>query len=447
MADYWVSAKRGDDSNNGTSIATPWATVSKAATTNVGAGSTVHIMPGTYREKPVLGYSGSAGNPITFKGHPEGYPGYEEPGIVRITGCGADEIATVGVVITVQQPYIHLMEFFVDGALGDAVYVGFDAYSSKIIGLFACASGNAIRGGNLERCIGIGGQFGFFGVRDISQSLAIAGGTCIDNAGMGTVNSCIALGGTTGYAYLNTVYNSIAIGSGTAFISANAVNCLALCSYVGFSGQNYQNCVAAYCTTSYKNENVTDCVAICCLTTPEAIPQAPILSFEFSRLKELLSVFKPWMFDSLKQWGKTDGVDAGDFDILGLPRKMLAGGLDIGPWAFSDVEPEYVTVKTESPAIKITRAGAQKFTFYADGGAQFVRRVWTKWVNVDNNKKPQIYIKGDSLQQVAVTATGDGTDWELLTIMGTPIAGGEVELFLYARDTAADAVVYFSDLE
>ena len=48
MADYFVS-KFGNDSNAGTSAATAWLTVDKAAST-AGGGDTVYVAPGVYRE-------------------------------------------------------------------------------------------------------------------------------------------------------------------------------------------------------------------------------------------------------------------------------------------------------------------------------------------------------------------------------------------------------------
>jgi hypothetical protein len=125
---------------------------------------------------------------------------------------------------------------------------------------------------------------------------------------------------------------------------------------------------------------------------------------------------------------------------------MGNGHIDLGAIEHSIVTPEFTTVKTSTPALKIENAGMQKFTFWAEGGTEFTKTVWTKWANVTGDK-PQLIVDGTFITRTTDTAEGDGTDWEQLSVSATPDADGEIELFLYARDTGATAVVYFSDLE
>ena len=61
---YYVSTT-GNDTNNGTTEATAWRTIQKAANSAT-AGSTVYIKAGTYNEKIVMGINGTSGNYITF---------------------------------------------------------------------------------------------------------------------------------------------------------------------------------------------------------------------------------------------------------------------------------------------------------------------------------------------------------------------------------------------
>ncbi|MBX3085093.1 MAG: DUF2341 domain-containing protein [Anaerolineae bacterium] len=61
---YYV-ATTGSDSNNGTSLATPFLTIQKCATV-AQAGDTCNIRAGTYRETVTVPRSGAAGNPIIF---------------------------------------------------------------------------------------------------------------------------------------------------------------------------------------------------------------------------------------------------------------------------------------------------------------------------------------------------------------------------------------------
>ena len=62
-ADYYVSPK-GNDVSPGTK-AQPWATLGKACAV-AGAGDTVYLGAGTYRETLRPGKSGEAGKPVRF---------------------------------------------------------------------------------------------------------------------------------------------------------------------------------------------------------------------------------------------------------------------------------------------------------------------------------------------------------------------------------------------
>lgn len=65
-ADYYVSPK-GLDTNPG-SLAQPWKTIQKAATT-LAAGDTVFLRKGTYKELVTVGVSGGSGRPVTFRNY------------------------------------------------------------------------------------------------------------------------------------------------------------------------------------------------------------------------------------------------------------------------------------------------------------------------------------------------------------------------------------------
>jgi len=62
---YYIDATKGNDSNNGLSLATAWSTIAKA-NSELRPGDTVYIRGGTY-EKPILpGVTGTEGNYITY---------------------------------------------------------------------------------------------------------------------------------------------------------------------------------------------------------------------------------------------------------------------------------------------------------------------------------------------------------------------------------------------
>ncbi|MGG5741905.1 carbohydrate binding domain-containing protein [Bacillus cereus group sp. IBL03679] len=64
---YYV-ATTGSDSNNGTSLSTPFQTIQHAASV-ASAGDTVYIRGGTYRETAIPANSGTSGNPITYQSY------------------------------------------------------------------------------------------------------------------------------------------------------------------------------------------------------------------------------------------------------------------------------------------------------------------------------------------------------------------------------------------
>lgn len=96
MATFYIkpSASGGNDSNNGLSPSTAWATLGKALSASPGlsAGDIVYVAPGTYRESlsanlEYLGNSGTDVNPIQIKGDPRALQAWGNitPGIVRWT--------------------------------------------------------------------------------------------------------------------------------------------------------------------------------------------------------------------------------------------------------------------------------------------------------------------------------------------------------------------------
>lgn len=63
--DLWVDPVNGDDSNGGETRSTAFRTLQKAADV-AQAGTTIHILPGVYRESVRPAYSGQAGAPIVY---------------------------------------------------------------------------------------------------------------------------------------------------------------------------------------------------------------------------------------------------------------------------------------------------------------------------------------------------------------------------------------------
>jgi hypothetical protein len=134
-------------------------------------------------------------------------------------------------------------------------------------------------------------------------------------------------------------------------------------------------------------------------------------------------------------------ITAGDYDILGHLRRLGSGVIDIGPYEHSEVETEFTNIKATAPAVKIENAGMVKFVFWGDGGTAFTKTVWTEWESYAGANKPQVIVAGDNVTRTTTTATGDGTAYEQLSVTATPSADGEVELYVYARDTGTFATL------
>jgi uncharacterized membrane protein len=124
MPTYYV-APYGNNTNNGTSTATPWATVQfalgAASGTNPGlvAGDTVWIAPGTYREVvTTTTLTGTSGNTIKIYGDPAFTRAWTSgiPGRVRLTNFLSDTVLpTASTTLAVSGDYIDVQDMCIDG--------------------------------------------------------------------------------------------------------------------------------------------------------------------------------------------------------------------------------------------------------------------------------------------------------------------------------------------
>mgnify|MGYP001604528448 CR=1 FL=1 len=92
MTTYYIDGGRPDDTGNGLTIATAKKTLNGAEDVPVVAGDLVHVRQGTYRELLTVDVSGTAGNPIEYRGDYTGVIfGDAFGGIVRVTGSDNDQ--------------------------------------------------------------------------------------------------------------------------------------------------------------------------------------------------------------------------------------------------------------------------------------------------------------------------------------------------------------------
>jgi hypothetical protein len=460
MANYYVSIQRGNDSNDGLTPAEPFATITKA-TAEVAAGDTVYIGPGVYRERIVLVTSGTSVDSITWYPDPNGkYVTGDNPGMVRITGVDANGYPDdEGSVLDGSNVVYNTI-----GALDGRMYVDgvYDTTLTPLISLgFASVNHNTlinvighgclvVHGGICTNCYAMG-NYGF--VYSVCTNCVGYGADSAFYSSTGLCIQCIAFGGT-GFNGVDGSFGCVNCMSFSfsGFRKTENYNCCAVGAHTGFTDGIVTTCVASYCDKGFVGDAttlpVTGNYAVMCYDDTEGTitgttNSIPMPMFDLSKL---LEAFKP--FEAVT----VEGFDVSSFvtithDILGYERRLGMGELDIGPYENSVVTLDFTEVNTQTPSIKIQLKGMAKFTFYADAGEAFTRSVYVKWANVDAAKKPQLIIKGAHITTQTATATGSGTTWEQLTVSTTPSTGGEVELYLYARDEDVDAVVYFSDLE
>lgn len=448
MAIYYVSKQRGLDTNDGLSPSTPWATITKAVQTLV-AGDTVYIGSGTYREILVNPNAGiNISSIILFQGDPDSrYVIGDNPGIIRVTGASEAEIqATTGYTWACSRNWVTLSTVHVDGASGisrslhtsgqnniDCVVYG---KSIAILRGFnircvASAGATAFSSSIAEYCIALSGQSGFFLTGTTSHSNIAIG---CDQGFTGdpvTINNCIAIGCRAGFSAQYCHY----------------YNCIAFACFWGFYNacQPY-NCLAALCNTGYFSAGaIVNSRHVMCATVGAStgVTEGSVFLLASMLNKEyILKAFDPWISLGAAQ-SANDSRVAGTVDILGRARRMLGGVLDVGPYAFSNIAPNYTTVKAAEPSICISRAGQQLMEVPAKANEAIAVK-W--WVNIEHTTTmPQVILRGASITEQTTTYSGSG--WQQLTVTATPTADEILTCVLYARDTGATAKSYFADYE
>ncbi len=261
---YYVSIQSGNDNNDGLSAATAWKTLTKAAqsvpTPQTGENIYVHIGPGTYRERFIPLNSGrSATEKIYYCGDPNcKYLTNDTPGIVRITGCNADEYPTAGRVLDwTGKTNIELWNVDVDGSSD-----GYACYNVPVSKRVRAISACGFYQGTNYNCTAIGGYKGFYSGTNynctaIGGDYGFNGGTnynCTAIGGYygfygGTHYNCTAIGGYKGF-YIGTNYNCTAIGGNHDFNGGTNYNCTAIGGYYGFYGGTNYNCTTVYCNAN-----------------------------------------------------------------------------------------------------------------------------------------------------------------------------------------------------
>jgi hypothetical protein len=464
MAIYYVS-KGGNDANAGTGPAPgeAWLTIGKAVAT-VAAGDTTYIGPGTYRERVTLATAGGAATPITWQGDPDcQYLTSDVKGRVRVTGCGTNELPTVGTVWNFNaKDYNTVRDLWIDGA-SDSYAVTAGAGTGRVcerVRVHGCRGG--ITGGTNKFCAVVTGSAGNIGINAGTNTcciVLIGGDSGYDAYSGGTSTNCIALAGGMSYGFKSaTTVNCLAYGNGFCF--GTHTNPLALGCRYGFYGNSTDmtltNPVAVACYVGFFGSDpanklvTTTAKAVWCYTNANADVSAAVASAAaiLWDLLPLLSALEPVVVGVLQNGGTNTGAPS--VDILGRVRPMGSGTTDVGPWELSTVTPTWTVgeYETSPPALKIARKGMQLLDVPAVAGQAISVAVRCRHVNTAGDK-PQLIIgrigSDGTFTAIATATATTSTDWQTLRVSATPAVGELLQARLYARDTGAAAYTLFSD--
>ena len=347
MATYYVS-KLGNDSNDGTSAATAFLTIDKAAN-EVASGDWVYIAPGTYRELVTMDTSGGINygttpegwNTIQFFGDTEAKYFQGEgitPGVIRITqaAAGTEAAGTSNSYVWNfnGKARIRVTNVIADGNAG--------SNNTSTVSRYAFRNSSNAYGVATINCTGIGSYGGFNNTSGMVRCLSVGG---YINVTAVEVNDSVSIGGLYGFRGFNGVYrNCIAFGAlytyiptGTSYIlhcmavggyygfrldAANDVmdGCVALGSYFGIAAASVQtsartnNCNAIACTYGYRNIYATNCFVSNCYkgqydsnnTGPGStaeISESPAISYSLKNMRMMQEAFIPFMTKGLMNQG------------------------------------------------------------------------------------------------------------------------------------------------
>ncbi len=474
MANHYVSAQHGNDANDGHSVVNAKATLGSLITAGLVAGDVVYIGPGTYREKVTMAASGSAGNTIKFYGDPGArYVTSDTPGIVRITGCDANESPSSGAAIWAfnAKQYIDIYDLLIDGnSDASGSYAAINGYDN--ITVTRCTAIGAWRGmavgGTAYNCLFLGGESG---------AGAIVGYDCLCMGGSygvysGSYYGCIAVSGGSQAAFANitTCQNCLAVGSYYGFrgtTNSTCYNCVAMNCQRGFywansaSPPSWVNCLAVNCGYGYSNSGttykptVTSCVGYLNSTLYEgsstyysAVPTAGYAAHFFHNQTYALLVraFEPLLLaKGIRDLGHNTYDPTAD--ILGRPHEPGSSTCDIGPYEQPNTSLSFTAgdYNTTPPGFKIAQAGQHVLTVQAQESKTVTATVYTKWVN--GTTKPQIILAGRSITTQTATNTAASDTWQQLTVSATLAEDDQLTLTLYAQDNTAGHISYFSDID
>jgi len=161
---------------------------------------------------------------------------------------------------------------------------------------------------------------------------------------------------------------------------------------------------------------------------------------DFNKIMEMARGLKPDFLQDINQ--SSESLEISNTDLIGQPRIMGNGTMDAGPFEYSDVSLEYSDVYSRAPATKINMAGVSSYNKAVRSGKTFVV---SGWIKTTGTVAPKLIIKGNGLladYELELPVSPEFVEFE--TEILTPTGDGDIEIWLYNRDTVGYAV--FSDL-
>ncbi len=443
MAIYYIDGDNGNDNNNGTSPETAWRTFSKAFSV-LSAGDILYVKPTTYRFSSFVSFSnsGTSGNWIKVIGDIEGniwgikdYP--------RLTTLSASNEYTPQIhrIFDINnRHYIYIEGLrFENGYTNQGSCCIFIYNNSTNISIINCVFYYGITRGSAYESSGLVVAFGTSGTNIVvNKNMFISGIWSVYFLSSGLVLNFEQSSQANAY-----VYNNLFLGGNRGISTYNQArgdfrnNTFMFClspfvyQYAPIVFSNNFSFFSGGSSLFYNNNNYI---------FPDSTNSKPIF-FDFKKI----GFFMTNSLDNLSN--TTNYVEE---DINDIPRP-LGSGRDVGCFEYINRGvKESNIVRTGSSSLKFIQAGIEDIKTYLKSGSYTIS-VYTKWSNYVGSNKPQLLVLKDeycgiSSNQIA-TATGNGLDWEKLSVNISLSRDAIITIRLYARDTGPSAVTYFDDLD
>jgi len=400
---YYVDAENGNDTNDGLSPSTAWATLTKAVST-VKVGDRVIIAPGVYRESIIFSTESSVNNPITFEGDTAGkYFGRE--GVVRWTNL-IDDLnppSSLTAPLTAQTGLtlkrIHI-EMITTSQVNHMIYNPLTPYGNEHLKAPFNLEDVTIMGGARWK------QEGVFRAKRVLllpplRAGEIKGGFAEDLARQNYSNAFVFM---QPYRFHFTREEDYAHSGEVRIFAANTTT---------IRPYEYYGILAT--ASSYT-----------------AVLKRNFKALQLFDLKTLWALALNFHHSTYKG----EANDTWPEDIFGIPRYRKIPGC-FSPVVYSLDFDEY---RSEAPSLKFEGGGHYSFLLPLKGSSTV--SVWVKFTGAD---KPRLRIWGPVLGELYVDATGDGTSWEKLTL---DVTTNDTCLVSFIFQTLNDTnVAYFSDFE